>query len=361
MRALRRAGWATLAMGVAALGCSRDNPDVGDGGGVVADLATCQTDVMSDPLHCGACGHDCLGGACVAGVCQATALVEARPAPGGLVIAGGLAFWTETGSGGSVMQVAVTGGMPQPVATAQAGPAPITADGSFVYWINQAGTYQVMRAPVGGGAPPTPLASGSGTPGVIVIVGNTLYWPSPATSEIMQYPLPGGPAARFFATTTPWSIALDGAAAFWTNQPGGAVLMLPSGQTTAMTIASTQPSPASISLSSVAVVWIDQGTATMSYSDSAIWRYSRADGTAAKLTDGNGPGTITVDAVYAYFVDRAGGRILRIALDAAPGTAPTPLATSQPQPIKIVNDASAVYWTNSGTGGATGSVMKIAK
>jgi hypothetical protein len=30
----------------------------------------CETDLSNDSLACGACGHSCLGGACVAGVCQ---------------------------------------------------------------------------------------------------------------------------------------------------------------------------------------------------------------------------------------------------------------------------------------------------
>jgi hypothetical protein len=332
-----------------------------DDGGSGADLQSCETDVASDPRHCGACGHDCLGGACQAGACQPVALADARAQPGGLIVAGGLAFWTETGSG-AVLQVPIAGGMPQIVASGQAGAAPINADASFVYWINQGATYQVMKAPVGGGVAPTPLASGQGSPGVILVVGDALYWPSTATGEILKYPLPSGPVAPFVSTPTPYSVALDATAAFWTDQASAEVLMLPAGQTTPTPIASAQPTPGSIALSPTNVVWLDQGTSTMSYSDSAIWKYPRSPGaTASKLADGSGRGTIAIDESWVYWTDRAGGRVLRIALDAAPGTAPTPLATAQLQPVKVVTDATAIYWTNAGNGGTTGSVMKLAK
>lgn len=42
------------------------------------DLAAdgCEVDVDVDAMHCGACGHDCLGGACTAGRCQPFAISD---------------------------------------------------------------------------------------------------------------------------------------------------------------------------------------------------------------------------------------------------------------------------------------------
>jgi hypothetical protein len=37
-------------------------------------LETCSIDLLSDPSHCGRCGHSCLGGACFNGLCQVVSL-----------------------------------------------------------------------------------------------------------------------------------------------------------------------------------------------------------------------------------------------------------------------------------------------
>lgn len=75
--------------GVAGAGCSSFTSADGtasDDAGVVAETAAsgetsavesdamCGPDVMSDPNHCGKCAHSCLGGACLAGKCQAAVL-----------------------------------------------------------------------------------------------------------------------------------------------------------------------------------------------------------------------------------------------------------------------------------------------
>jgi hypothetical protein len=45
-----------------------------DGGFPAADGGVCVADILTDPLNCGRCGHDCLGGQCVSGRCQPTTL-----------------------------------------------------------------------------------------------------------------------------------------------------------------------------------------------------------------------------------------------------------------------------------------------
>jgi hypothetical protein len=50
----------------------------GGGGAAPCDPAA---DHASDALNCGACGHDCLGGACADGQCQPIALYAGHPAP----------------------------------------------------------------------------------------------------------------------------------------------------------------------------------------------------------------------------------------------------------------------------------------
>ena len=80
-------GGATLPTGVESTGTETgDTAEIGTGaesstgevqceGPLVAcGTGACEIDRMADPLHCGECGHDCLGGECDAGECQPVSL-----------------------------------------------------------------------------------------------------------------------------------------------------------------------------------------------------------------------------------------------------------------------------------------------
>lgn len=47
--------------------------DAGDAG----DGATCSADLRSDPMNCGACGHDCRGSSCLEGLCDSQMILPA--------------------------------------------------------------------------------------------------------------------------------------------------------------------------------------------------------------------------------------------------------------------------------------------
>lgn len=95
----KRCGWAmaTLALVAGGSACSHvigaDEPrrmNLADGGGsdaaVIGEVPPCGEEqvrcdgacvaVQSDPHHCGACGHTCLGGACEGGVCREVLLAR---------------------------------------------------------------------------------------------------------------------------------------------------------------------------------------------------------------------------------------------------------------------------------------------
>jgi len=63
-----------------------------------ADSATCDADLTGDRKNCGACGHDCMAGACAAGKCQPFVLATGQTTPSSLVIEQDVAYWT-TGDG----------------------------------------------------------------------------------------------------------------------------------------------------------------------------------------------------------------------------------------------------------------------
>jgi hypothetical protein len=81
----------------------------GRGDGAAPPTLTCNattTDVLGSPTACGACGHDCAGGNCAAGVCSmvdlfrpppSMVLLNAAPVDGGLWVAGQV--YNEAGTG----------------------------------------------------------------------------------------------------------------------------------------------------------------------------------------------------------------------------------------------------------------------
>jgi hypothetical protein len=73
--------------GSGAGGGSSSSGQGGDGG--------CAADLRSDPANCGACGHDCLGGACVGGACGPTEIGSTGNYATRLAVGGGALAWKD--------------------------------------------------------------------------------------------------------------------------------------------------------------------------------------------------------------------------------------------------------------------------
>jgi hypothetical protein len=58
----------------------------------------CDAALLTDPLNCGACGRDCLGGVCDAGACAPVAFVTGENATFGVAVQGGVVYWTTAGA-----------------------------------------------------------------------------------------------------------------------------------------------------------------------------------------------------------------------------------------------------------------------
>lgn len=133
----------------------------GDAGGCEADASACGSacvDLQTDGHNCGRCGHDCLYGACSAGICKPWPVamnVDVAAFPGALKPAnqldadGKYVVWVD--SAGSVHQVQAQGGTPVNVVPAGAsgggGPSLRNATVAFV----GTGSASVFTVPEGQG------------------------------------------------------------------------------------------------------------------------------------------------------------------------------------------------------------------
>jgi Stigma-specific protein, Stig1 len=106
--------------------------------------------VDSDARHCGACGHDCLGAACNAGLCVPQEVVDPIEDPIALAVDETHVYWTT--AAGSVQRAPKAGGAIETIAAGQKAPDLIAVDGKRAFWLNQ-GDGTVVRRKVDGNGP----------------------------------------------------------------------------------------------------------------------------------------------------------------------------------------------------------------
>ena len=153
---------------------------------------TCATKLTEDPLHCGACGHACMGGDCVAGQCQPQLLASGFPLPVQANIGNGLAI-----------------------------------DEENLYFATALAVYKVPKTPAqdaGNAAVLLHDAAGSGDrPRFVEVNNKTVWWTSPgiaaSSGKVWRTSRDGAPGAATTIATAQNSsegVGVDGTYVFWT-------------------------------------------------------------------------------------------------------------------------------------------------
>jgi hypothetical protein len=155
------------------------------------DAAACneQTDLATDPDHCGRCDHGCGGGDCVLGACQPVVL--ARDIPGLLAFAVGAdtLIWSEAARVAACPLPQGCVLAPRSVADPYSRLGPLAVAGDRVYFAGcRSGAdscddqHRLYECPIAG-CPTTPTLIDSDTIGFeqIVVGPSHVYWHSPTT------------------------------------------------------------------------------------------------------------------------------------------------------------------------------------
>jgi hypothetical protein len=330
----------------------------GSGGAGGADI-DCgpETDLETDPLHCGSCGHDCLGGDCEDGRCQPVALSTGLERPRYLAVDDAFVYVTDEVAAplGGVWRVdKYPGSLPLRLATQSRAWSVAVHDDTVFYStpVEGDGVFAVPRD--GRAAPSLVFESGVVAEAVIDPASGDLFMAEYTAPDFIDDLVLRATVDGDLFAVAPASqcerLVVKGDRVFM----GGASVRRVSTTGEQLTLLTDLPARR--------IAVDDEWVYFMSYMSSDILAVD-VDGIEERLvsTTPEMPfdGDIAVDDTHVYWTTIGGpGRVLRADKD---GSEPEELAADQPRPTGIALDERAIYWVVSEPGPLSGRVMKLAK
>jgi hypothetical protein len=302
--------------------------DPGQGG-------ACEADLQSDPSHCGACGHSCLGGGCVGGRCLAIPMAHGLERPRGIALHAGQVYFASVGIGDP----------------------------------EKAGVFR-LPADAPEGAVPERLAGIApdvrGAPVDVKVDDRAIYVARRAPDAIEKISLAGGDGSFLWqgasSTTTgsPYALALDETHVHAALSQGSAVVLsVPKNGGAARGLATDNPHYDSgffgVTASEGHVVWASQNK---------VLRVAKSGGAVEPVLgfEGDPRGVVHHEGMI-YWTDwgsyepSSAGTVMSCSVEGC--TEPKTLATGLQGPLDLVVDGDSLYVTVAGRGATNGSIVKI--
>jgi Stigma-specific protein, Stig1 len=321
-------------------------------------------DLDKDPKNCGMCGHDCLGGDCVLGVCQPIEIANSQGDEMVVVVDDQYVYWAGAGAVVGKKRSDNSGDITVLVPAASNEVAYFGAVvGQTFFWANDYKDKGIRGCA---------LPSCAGGPSLLIpstgLLNSMTYSASAATffwsqfMSIWHQPMPGGTAEELIPTTNEAvMVASDDSFVYWSEYDSTAKIR----EIRKAKLNGGSSSSLATGLTSLAAMTPYGKALYILYgSDFGHWNL----GTVA-LPNGIGTGTPTLLAsagelalglavddsgVYWTQQDGTNGSIRHCSLDGCAGGAEIIALTSAPQ--GIATDATAVYWAST-----DGFIMKVAK
>lgn len=329
------------------------------------DGNTC-IDVDTNPAHCGRCGHDCGGGACVAGRCQPVVIASDQEGPSAIALDETHVYWTNDETG-DLRRVPIggDGGSELIYASGDAGLGTrFDLHGDEVYFVRTEDS-SILHCPKAGCGPsgPVPIDTGGIRANSLVVTdAGALFWVEfdpDGRIGTCDLPCTGVPTARVSHETRPTFVAADGPALFWTTLAPSNLRAQSAPGEDARTLVNQQ-FLFDLKVTGDRVFYTNLGDTAR-----VVFRDGGGDQPLSKAGTSIGPlATDGTDVYFAEQVDQA--RIFRCPVT---GCGPTPeiIATNQARPKAIAVGATSVFWINEGPAGQTdggtvgAGVMRLAK
>ncbi len=341
------------------------------GADVVVDAGACPGSYDSDPKHCGRCGHDCLGGKCVTGLCQPVTLAAGIPEPFGVTVLGDSVYWTSYF--GDSVGVARKDGTGTPTTFAAdpkfARPWGITSDGTSIYFAAQdLSAPGVFKCPPGScqGAGALVQISTKRSRDVAVR-GGVAYFTGFGDSVVYKVNTDGTGEVAIDATITqPFKIAVDATHAYVTSNLFKIVRIPLAGGPHEDFGDNSGDLAGGIFVDDQRVYW------TYAFYTAAGRAFAKDKTTSTVVTYANkaqNPLAIVADDANVYWISLGTGDKARLRTDGklhvcpkagCPAAGATILVDSLENGNALALDKDAIYFTEAGAAGV-GTVKKLAK
>jgi hypothetical protein len=329
-------------------------------------LDACSWDLTTDNLNCGTCGHSCMGGDCVAGVCQPVALASGQSCPMGISVQDQVVYWTNSvPASGAVMRVLSPGDAPEVIAEDYVNPVAIALDETSVFWAVQGtldGDGFVLRldkADIGYGVAPTVLVQAQTVTGLIALSATDVYYASKSTirrvPKTAQYAMDEEIATTDKSGGLAFSLSALDRAVYWTDYGIGSISRLPVNDSGLELMVSGQPQPAAVAVDEFTIYWTNMGDGEGGLP--AVMKAGKLDpiGSTQVLDQANAgalPFALVESGPHVYWTDAMGGTVKRV--PKATGS-PETLASGQGGPRGLAVVGGVVYWANC----TAGTVMAL--
>ena len=351
--------------------------DCGDAGLVQCGSAC--SDLQTDAHNCGFCGHDCGTGTCAKGMCPVQTLASNLMYPFGIAVDATSFYVTEQGTlsnTGDVLKCPVAGcpTTPTPMTATIDNPGDIAVDATNVYWLNRGGIASaggsVMKCPVAGcgtnDANRVTLVKSITFPVGMTLDATNVYYnqtgPNPGFNGSLEYCAIAGCAQKPKTILTgqahPTSVAVNATKA-WIIAGGGTKVVegtIASSGTGTLDETDMTAGYGSIILAGASLLWSDGNNGTIR----ACGQTGCNMNSKALIQNLQSPGPIAIDTLGLYILDQ-GASTLLYCKDIQSCTTPIVLADKLDQPAGIALGPGYVYWTNSGSNDATGTVNRVAR